>query len=130
MPKATVAQPCKLAMTAAANAQASGISPILITILQAVISAVLPQLSSLLTGCLPAPTPAKTREFIASKYVARKQRYAPGVLHHAMRAVEDQSSAQGASMDDADVMTTAVATLDAIRLGTDADIQEAMDASA
>lgn len=121
-------QPCKLAVIAAANAQSAGISPNILPFIQTIITALFPQWAPLINGCLPSPTPAGIRQMLTNKYNRRKSRYAPGVLNKAVRATEDQASAIGQQIDEADAETITICTLDAFRLGSDDDIQEVMSA--
>ena len=123
-------QPCKLAMIASENAQAAGVSPSIWTFLQGILAAIFPQFATLFSSCFPTPTPptpAKTREFVMVRYNTRRQRYANGILHRTMDSISEQATAQGATMNSADLQTTAICSLDAIRNGTDADLQEAIN---
>lgn len=123
-----MAQPCKLALNAAATVQASGVSVNILPFIQAILTALFPQFAPILAACIPtpAPTPANARDFVANRYNTRKERYARGILNKAIRGVEDNAPAGCPPINDADAETIAIASLDAVRLGSDADIQEAM----
>lgn len=126
-----MAQPLKLCQAAAddANENLSQVGFAFTDIL-AIISAAFPVIKQLMSLCNPSPTPASTRKFVAKHYVARKSRYAPPFLHKVSEAMQDK--AQGTPMENAETIyfdQLAISTLDKTRLGSDADIQEALSAS-
>lgn len=123
---------CKLAATAAQNAIDAGIDTSVapsgfLAILEAIISAIFPALAPILAPCIPAQTPAHVRNFVTNRYNRRKARYAPGILNRAAVATENASTAQNVTFNAADTETITVSYLDAIRNGSDSDIQEALD---
>lgn len=125
-------QPLKLCQSAAVDAS-ENLAPVgfAFTDIIAIISAAFPVIAQLMSLCNPNPTPPKTRQFVANHYVARKSRYMPPFLHKVSEAM--QAKAQGTSMEGAETIyfdQLAISTLDKTRLGSDADIQEALNATA
>ncbi len=126
-------QPCKLATTAAANAQAHGLSTAIpwAAILN-IIGLIFPGFGSLFSGCIPTPTPtaADYQAAVKRAWIDRKQRYRTPAIHRLSIEVENQSTATGAALNDYDTLATTIGILDAVRLSPVADIQEAMNATA